>query len=96
MPAKPTEYRLTPQAEQDVELIWRYTLGAWGWNRPTELTSAFAQLVARPKTATPCNHIRKGYRCGRAGQHAIYFKTTDYGIAVVRMLHDRMLLTRHL
>ena len=100
MPAKPAEYRLAPEANRDMEAIWLYTLEKWGLeqaNRYTnELIEAFGQLAAAPNTATPCDHIHKGYRRSRVGRHAIYFRVTDYGIAVVRVLHDRMLSTRHL
>ncbi|MFT5131909.1 MAG: toxin ParE1/3/4 [Gammaproteobacteria bacterium] len=100
MPIKPAEYRLTPEAERDMETIWLYTLEEWGLkqaNRYTdELAEAFAQLGASPKMGTPCDHIRKGYRRSRIGRHAIYFRLTHYGIAVIRVLHDRMLSTRHL
>ena len=100
MPTKPVEYRLTPEAERDVEAIWLYTLEKWGLeqaNRYTDdLTEAFAQLATSPKMATPVDHIRKRYRRSRVGRHAIYFRLTGYGIAVVRVLHDRMLSMRHL
>ena len=83
-----------------MEAIWLYTLGEWGLeqaNRYTdELTEAFAQLVVSPKMATPCDHIRKGYRRSRVGRHAIYFRQIDCGIVVIRVLHNRMLSTRHL
>ncbi|MCY4426444.1 MAG: type II toxin-antitoxin system RelE/ParE family toxin [Halieaceae bacterium] len=100
MPVKPAEYRLAPEAERDMEAIWLYSLKGWGLeqaNRYTDvLTDAFARLAVNPKTATPCDHIRKGYRRSRVGRHAIYIQQTDYGIAVIRVLHDRMLSTRHL
>ena len=83
-----------------MEAIWLYSLKGWGLeqaNRYTDvLTDAFARLAVNPKMATPCDHIRKGYRRSRVGRHAIYFQQTVYGIAVIRVLHDRMLSTRHL
>jgi len=98
--SKSAEYRLTPEAVRDMETIWLYTLKEWGLeqaNRYTdELTEAFDQLAANPKMATPCDRIRKGYRRSQVGRHAIYFRQTDYGIVVVRVLHDRMLSTLHL
>ncbi len=100
MPKKYAEYRLTPEAKSDMEAIWLYTLEEWGLeqaNRYTdELTEVFSQLVENPKTATSCDHIRNGYRLRKFGRHVIYFQLTDYGIAVVRVLHDRMLSTLHL
>jgi toxin ParE1/3/4 len=98
--SKSAEYRLTPEAARDMETIWLYTLKEWGLeqaNRYTdELTEAFGQLAANPKMATRCDRIRKGYRRSQVGRHGIYFRQIDYGIVVVRVLHDRMLSTLHL
>ena len=100
MPGKSAEYRLAPEAKRDLEAIWLYTLEEWGLeqaNRYTdELTDVFAQLVVGPQLGTDCDHIRTGYRRRRVGRHLVYYRVTDYGIAVVRILHDRMLPTRHL
>ncbi len=94
------EYRLTPAAERDLEVIWTYTVQQWGIeqaNRYTDImTTAFAQLAQSPKTAPACDHIRPGYRCCGVERHMIYFRITTYGIAVVRILHDRMDAPRYL
>ena len=55
------EYRLSPAAERDLELIWTYTVRQWGIER-----------------------------------RMIYFGITDYGIVIVRVLHERMDASRHL
>ena len=60
------------------------------------LTPAFAELADSPKTAPTCEHIRAGYRRWRVERHMVYFWNTDYGIAVVRVLHERMDAPRHL
>lgn len=94
------EYRLTPAAEHDLETIWTHTLQRWGagqTHRCTDiLTAAFAELAQSPKTAPACDHIRAGYRRRSVERHMIYFRITAYGIAVVRILHDRMDVSRHL
>jgi toxin ParE1/3/4 len=94
------EYRLTPAAEHDLETIWTYTLRQWDVeqaNRYTDiLTDAFAELAQSPKTAPACDHIRPGYRCRNIERHMIYFRITSYGIVIVRILHDRMDVLRHL
>ena len=100
MPGKSAEYRLAPEAKRDLEAIWLYTLEEWGLEQAIhytdELTDIFAQLAVGPQLGTACDHIRTGYRRRRVGRHAVYYRTTDYGIAVIRILHDRMLPTRHL
>lgn len=94
------EYRLTPAAERDLEAIWTYTVQRWGpeqANRYADiLTAAFAELARSPKTAPACDHIRPGYRRGRVERHMIYFRITTYGIAIIRILHDRMDTQRYL
>src|SRR5690554_564360 len=86
------EYRLAPAAERDLESIWRYTRQEWSLEQADRyidiLEAAFARLAELPKSAPPCDHIRPGYRrCGVA-RHMVYFRITDYGIAIIRILHD--------
>ncbi len=94
------EYRLTPAAERDLENIWLYTRQQWGEELADRYTAilanAFAELAQAPKTVPSCDHIRRGYRRRSVERHMIYFRVTDYGIAIVRVLHDRMDALRHL
>jgi toxin ParE1/3/4 len=94
------EYRLTPAAEQDLEAIWTYTAQQWGVMQADRyidfLTAAFDVLSQSPKTAPACDHIRSGYRRQSVERHMIYFRITQYGIVVVRVLHDSMDAPRHL
>jgi toxin ParE1/3/4 len=47
-------------------------------------------------TASACDHIRLGYRRYHVERHMIYFCIVPYGIAIIRILHDRMDAPRHL
>ncbi len=100
MPKRRAEFRLSPAAERDLEGIWLYTLKEWGMNQANrytdELAAVFDQLANNPELGPSCDYIRKGYRRRRLGRHAIYFRITDYGIAIIRILHDRMDAPRHL
>ena len=94
------EYRLSPAAERDLESIWRYTHQQWGVEQAQRytdtLTNAFGVMATSPKTAQSCEHIRPSYRRQSVERHVIYFRVTDYGIAVIRILHARMDATQHL
>ena len=94
------EYRLTTAAEYDLEAIWTYTLRQWDVEQADRyidiLMQAFAESAQSPKTAPACDHIRPGYRRRSVERHMIYFRITSYGIAIVRILHDRMDVARHL
>jgi toxin ParE1/3/4 len=60
------------------------------------LTTNIQALAEAPKSAPGCEHIRKGYRRRSIGRHMVYFRITTYGIAVIRILHERMDAPRHL
>ena len=100
MSDKLAEYRLSPQARDDLEEIWVYTLRKWGLKQANryaaEITTAFAALAEQPQMAGRCDHIRAGYRRFKVGRHTIYFRIAEYGIEVTRILHERMLHIRHL
>jgi toxin ParE1/3/4 len=94
------EYRLAPAAEGDLELIWSYTVQQWGLDQANRyidiITTAFEQLAERPETAPACDAIRPGYRRYSVERHMIYLRITAYGIAIIRVLHDRMEAQRNL
>ena len=60
------------------------------------IESACAELAEAPQQAQGCANIRPGYRRRGVEQHVVYFRPTSYGIAVIRILHQRMDVTRHL
>lgn len=86
------EYRLTPAAVRDLEAIWAYTFLRWGVVQANQyvdiLTAAFEELAQSPKNAPACDQIRRGYRRRTVERHMIYFRITDYGIAIIRILHE--------
>lgn len=93
------EYRLSPAAERDLADIWRYTSRQWGKEQANRYTLALkamcANLAGAPQQAQSCAYIRLGYRRRSVEHHVIYFRPTSYGIAVIRILHQRMDATRH-
>ncbi|RMO76723.1 type II toxin-antitoxin system RelE/ParE family toxin [Pseudomonas syringae group genomosp. 3] len=88
------EYRLAPAAERDLEAIWVYTFHEWGSTQANRyidrITKVFTELAHSPKTAQTCDHIRAGYRRRSVERHMIYFRVMPYGIAITRILHERM------
>jgi toxin ParE1/3/4 len=94
------EYRLSPRAQRDLEIIFDYTAGQWGVAQALRyleiIETACADLAEAPHRAQACDTIRPGYRRRGVAQHVIYFRPTAYGIAIVRILHQRMDAGRHL
>jgi len=94
------EYRLSPAAERDLETIWTFTRQQWGIDQTNRyidlLIATFAELAQSSTTAPACDQIRPGYRRRSIERHKIYFRIETYGIAIVRILHDRMDAPRRL
>jgi toxin ParE1/3/4 len=94
------EYRLSPKAQHDLEGVFDYTVSKWGLSQAMRYTdliaAACADLAEAPHRAQDCANIRPGYRRCNVEQHVIYFRSTNYGIAVIRILHQRMDAARHL
>lgn len=92
--------RLTPAAQQDLDSIFDYTAEHWGVAQAirytTDIKDACESIANAPTQGRDCGHIRAGYRSRAVGRHTLYFKAAPYGVAVVRILHDRMDVTRHL
>ena len=93
------KYLLTPKAKEDLETVWLYSLRQWGAQQTEryidDLTEAFEFLAKNPKAGTACDNIRARYRKYPVIRHVVYYWETAYGVEVIRVLHDRMLATRH-
>lgn len=94
------EYRLSPAAQRDLDDMFDYSLAQWGLAQAMRYTdliaAACADLAETPQRAQRCDNIRPGYRRRSIERHMIYFRVTDYGIAIVRILHQRMDAGSHL
>ncbi len=88
------EYRLSPAAQRDLDSIFDYTVAQWGVAQAMDYTDlieqACAALAKAPLRAPACDAIRQSYRRRSIGRHVIYFRETETGISVVRILHQRM------
>jgi toxin ParE1/3/4 len=94
------EYRLSPRAQRDLDGIFDYTVKQWGLPQALGyvdlIEAAFATLAEAPLQSQDCAAIRPGYRRRSVEQHVVYFRQTSYGIAIIRILHQRMDQVRHL
>ena len=93
-------YRLYPKALEDLESIYLYSTREFGIKRTEDyilaINSSFQHLADDPFISRKCDYIRPYLRAFNVGSHIIFFKTTDYGIAVIRVLHQSMDFNRHL
>ncbi|WP_375421881.1 type II toxin-antitoxin system RelE/ParE family toxin [uncultured Sphingomonas sp.] len=76
------------------------TVARWGLSQALRyadmIEAACADSPDPPPQAQSCSNIRRGYRRRGVERHVIYFRQTIYGIAIIRILHDRMDARQHL
>ena len=93
-------YRLYPKAIGDVESIYLYSVREFGIKRTEDyiltIESSFQHLADDPLISRKCDNIRQDLRAFNIGSHVIFFKITNYGIAVIRVLHQSMDFSKHL
>lgn len=93
-------FRLSPLAVEDLEAIWWYSFKHWGIAKADvyidALLERFTATAKAPQRTSDISHIRSGYRYARVEQHVFYFRTTDDGIAIIRILHGWMDPARYL
>ncbi len=87
-------YRLSKSAENDLSEIWNYTKQTWGEIQAerylNKLEARFLDLAAERSKGRPRIDIDLEYLCYHEGKHLIFYQPYQGGIAVARVLHERM------
>jgi toxin ParE1/3/4 len=99
MPVNNRALRLTPLAEADLEDIWRYTFEHWSLEQANQyhrdLVATMQALARGDKSGRVCS-VRDGYLQYAAGSHIVFYRETARTLDVIRVLHQRMDIDRHL
>jgi len=94
------EFTLRPKAIADLGAIWDYTVETWGEEQAERylhlINQSLRKIAYHPGLGRPSDEIRKGYRMYGVGRHLIFYRANDAEIDVVRILHERMDVDRHL
>lgn len=92
-------YRLSPLAEADLDEIWLYTRDQWSIQQADQYVSdildACALLASGRRHGRPLT-VRDGYFKYPSGSHFLCFQIAEGGIDIIRILHQRMDVGRHL
>ncbi|WP_262249844.1 type II toxin-antitoxin system RelE/ParE family toxin [Parapedobacter soli] len=96
-----SNYRISKKAIEDLDNIWLYTQENWSIaqaDRYYNLLIAEIEYIAlNPNTGRDMRGIRAGYWSSQVKSHLIFYKVaTDQTVEIVRILHQRMDVTRHL
>lgn len=96
--AEAGRYRLSPLAQADLEDIWSYTALRWSPMQAESyhatIIGAFEGLAAGRKQGRSAD-IRAGYLKYRVGSHVVFYRLSEAGIDIMRVLHERMDVSRH-
>jgi toxin ParE1/3/4 len=96
-----TGYVLTPRARRDLSEIWDDTATQWGTAQADRyirlIVSACDVLATGGARGRSAEAIRPGYLRQTVGSHVVFYRARKRGgIEIVRVLHQRMDLERHL
>lgn len=96
-----SRYVLSPAARADLEQIWDYSSERWDDDQAEEylreVQRAIERVVANPRIGRACDEFRPGYRKHAVGSHTLYYRIASVDVIdVVRILHQRMDVDRHL
>ena len=93
-------YALSGKADADIEAIAEGSLQQWGLTRAEKyilgLHETFQMLVDFPDLGRDVGHIRPGYRKIETASHSVFYRKTEEGVLIVRILHQSMDFERHL
>ncbi|NJM29514.1 MAG: type II toxin-antitoxin system RelE/ParE family toxin [Rhizobiales bacterium] len=93
-------FRLSRRARSDLESIWDYTAEGWGVEQADsyvqQIWEVIGKLAGKPSLGRDASAVRPGLLKYPAQSHMIQFRAAPGVISVVRVLHQKMDLGRHL
>lgn len=94
------QYKLTRDADMDVARIYQDGLEMFGAAQAEkyamDMAKRFSFLAEKKVQGSDYGHVVSELRRADHASHAIYYRHTDYGILILRILHGRMDPGRHL
>lgn len=96
-----SRYVLSPAARNVLEQIWEHPCTRWGDDQAEEyvreIQRAIDRVVDNPLIGRACDEVRPGYRKHAVGSRTLYYRIAGGDVInVVRILHQRMDVDRHL
>ena len=92
-------YKLTVQADHDIEDIWEYSNSKWGDNQAikylSQLEESLIALADNPDIGKRRYELSGSPMSYHYGRHIIFYRKAEIGIEIIRVLHDSMDFPRH-
>lgn len=93
-------YQLTNKAESEIEAIYYYSIENFGLDTAQQylqgLYERFSILGDNPSWGTDYKHVRDGLCRYEYRSHSIYYKETESGVLIVRILGAKQDPIKHL
>jgi len=88
-------YKLSNEAQNDLEQIWLYTLENWSIDQADRylnlLIDEMEYLCLKPNSGFNFSHIRTGYWRTKVKSHFIFYRINQINqLEIIRVLHERM------
>ena len=94
-------FKLSKQAELDLEKIWLYTFEEWSLQQADYyldlILNEIEYISENPKSGKDYNEVRRGYFRSRVKSHFIFYKVNiidDY-VEIIRILYQQMDIDSH-
>lgn len=90
------KYKISNEAQNDLEKIWLYTFETWSReqaDRYYDLMLDEIEFIAEnPNFGKDYSHVRKGYLRSKVKSHFIFYKinTKESLVEIIRILHQQM------
>jgi len=95
-------YKISKEAQNDLEKIWLYTFENWSIEQAERyldlIFDEIDYICLHPNSGFDFGKIRKGYRRSKVKSHIIFYKinTNQNALEVIRVLHEMMDIENHL
>jgi toxin ParE1/3/4 len=88
-------YKLSKEAQNDLEQIWLYTLENWSIDQADRylnlLIDEMEYLCLKPNSGFNFDLIRTGYWRAKVKSHFIFYRINQSSeLEIIRILHERM------
>ena len=90
------QYRISKEANVDIENIWLYTYENWSLEQADRyfnlIVDEIEYLAENPESGKDFGHVRKGYVRSKVKSHFIFYKINrkKEEVEIIRVLHQKM------
>lgn len=89
-------YKISIEAQNDLENIWLYTYENWSSEQADRyydiILNEIEYVAKNPKVGQDYSHVRKGYLLSKVKSHYIFYKINknENSVEIIRILHQQM------